>query len=277
MERIERSTTTDNFSLRSTDMMRPKSTTAAASSSNQGTEQGHEHPGIGVSSRHPIFLLTDFYSTTSSNASTDFVLTVLPSTDLTGTHGAKGHCQPDIPHLTESYFSNDPITHDFAFCTVRHFLNSIEHCIQFALDYFRGVFYKPDRGRPQIYSFSPHSSVPHPLVLALGFLPPLHAPFDWPLLMRVSWAFRQFHDHFTNNISQLLHNFPPITLPCFAWTLWDRIEITHKMTLSQLFEYLRDEYRFNGRRVVSGKCHFIFLLHAARAQPPKQRTRMAME
>ncbi|XP_036356038.1 ubiquitin-like modifier-activating enzyme 1 [Octopus sinensis] len=217
MERIERSNLNRQFLFRSTDMMRPKSTTAARAIKELNKDMNIQALEYQVG--HP----TDFYFNDQFYARLDLVLTALDRLDArkfvdlkcvyyrlpmidSGTHGTRGHCQPVIPHLTESYSSNDPITHDFAFCTVRHFPNSIEHCIQFALDYFRGVFYNQIEAAHK-YTLSPPLLCSHPLVLALKDVYPLHASFDWPSC--VSWAFRQFHDHFTNNISQLLHNFPP--------------------------------------------------------------------
>ncbi|KAK7475147.1 hypothetical protein BaRGS_00033639 [Batillaria attramentaria] len=58
-----------------------------------------------------------------------------------GTMGTKGHVQVIVPHLTESYTSQqDPADEDFPYCTVKSFPATIEHCIQWARDKFEQLF-----------------------------------------------------------------------------------------------------------------------------------------
>lgn len=58
-----------------------------------------------------------------------------------GTLGTKGNTQVVIPHLTESYSSsNDPPEKTIPVCTLRNFPNSIEHTIEWAMDFFSGAF-----------------------------------------------------------------------------------------------------------------------------------------
>ena len=60
-----------------------------------------------------------------------------------GTLGAKGHVQVVVPHKSESYGSQrDPETADIAYCTLKSFPSSMDHCIVWARDllfedYFR--------------------------------------------------------------------------------------------------------------------------------------------
>nr|XP_022335086.1 ubiquitin-like modifier-activating enzyme 6 [Crassostrea virginica] len=63
-----------------------------------------------------------------------------------GTLGTKGHVQVIVPHLTESYSSqNDPMDESVPYCTLKSFPASIEHCIQWARDKFESSFaVKPD-------------------------------------------------------------------------------------------------------------------------------------
>ena len=50
-----------------------------------------------------------------------------------GTMGAKGHVQVIVPHMTESYTSQqDPVDHDVPYCTLKSFPAQIEHTIQWA-------------------------------------------------------------------------------------------------------------------------------------------------
>ena len=58
-----------------------------------------------------------------------------------GTLGTKGNIQTIIPHLTETYGSQtDPVEKTIPFCTLKNFPYQIEHTIQYARDYFEGIF-----------------------------------------------------------------------------------------------------------------------------------------
>ncbi|BFY97150.1 hypothetical protein BsWGS_00190 [Bradybaena similaris] len=58
-----------------------------------------------------------------------------------GTMGTKGHVQVIVPHVTESYTSQqDPRDEEFPFCTVRSFPAHLEHCIQWAREKFNECF-----------------------------------------------------------------------------------------------------------------------------------------
>jgi ubiquitin-activating enzyme E1 len=58
-----------------------------------------------------------------------------------GTLGTKGNTQMVVPHLTENYgATRDPPERSFPVCTLKNFPNQIEHTLQWARDYFEGVF-----------------------------------------------------------------------------------------------------------------------------------------
>jgi len=58
-----------------------------------------------------------------------------------GTLGTKGNTQIVIPHLTENYgATRDPPEKSVPVCTLKNFPNQIEHTLQWARDYFEGVF-----------------------------------------------------------------------------------------------------------------------------------------
>ncbi|KAH9520216.1 Ubiquitin-like modifier-activating enzyme 6 [Bulinus truncatus] len=58
-----------------------------------------------------------------------------------GTMGTKGHVQVIVPHITESYTSQqDPVDEDFPYCTIKSFPATLEHCIQWARDKFEECF-----------------------------------------------------------------------------------------------------------------------------------------
>ena len=58
-----------------------------------------------------------------------------------GTLGTKGNTQMVVPHLTENYgATRDPPEKSIPVCTLKNFPNQIEHTLQWARDYFEGVF-----------------------------------------------------------------------------------------------------------------------------------------
>lgn len=58
-----------------------------------------------------------------------------------GTLGTKCNSQVIIPKNTQSYGdSQDPPEDGIPLCTLKNFPNQIEHCIQWARDYFEGIF-----------------------------------------------------------------------------------------------------------------------------------------
>lgn len=58
-----------------------------------------------------------------------------------GTLGTKCNSQVVIPHQTQSYGdSQDPDEESIPLCTLKNFPHLIEHCIQWARDYFEGAF-----------------------------------------------------------------------------------------------------------------------------------------
>jgi ubiquitin-activating enzyme E1 len=58
-----------------------------------------------------------------------------------GTLGSKGNTQVVIPHVTESYSSSaDPPEAGIPICTLKNFPYKPEHTLQWARDYFEGVF-----------------------------------------------------------------------------------------------------------------------------------------
>lgn len=58
-----------------------------------------------------------------------------------GTLGTKCNSQVIIPHQTQSYGdSQDPDEESIPLCTLKNFPHLIEHTIQWARDYFEGIF-----------------------------------------------------------------------------------------------------------------------------------------
>ena len=60
---------------------------------------------------------------------------------LLGTLGTKGNTQLVVPQLTENYgASRDPPEQDIPLCTLKNFPNQIEHTLQWARDWFEGIY-----------------------------------------------------------------------------------------------------------------------------------------
>ncbi|KAK2508547.1 hypothetical protein MC885_007636 [Smutsia gigantea] len=111
-----------------------------------------------------------------------------------GTLGTKGNVQVVIPFLTESYSSSqDPPEKSIPICTLKNFPNAIEHTLQWARDEFEGLF-KQQAENVNQYLTDP-KFVERTLRLA-GTQP-----------LEVLEAVQ--HSLYSNNIRQLLHNFPP--------------------------------------------------------------------
>jgi ubiquitin-activating enzyme E1 len=132
-----------------------------------------------------------------------------------GTLGTKGNTQVVVPHLTESYSSSqDPPEKTIPFCTLHNFPNTIEHTIQWAMDQFHGLF----RADPE----SANLFLNNPVDFKNSLLQPgqghkdrlervLHVLVsERPLGFEqcVEWARLKFEEFFSNNIQQLLFNFP---------------------------------------------------------------------
>lgn len=132
-----------------------------------------------------------------------------------GTMGTKGHVQVIVPHLTESYTSQqDPADEDFPYCTVKSFPANIEHCIQWARDKFEDLFVQ----RPNIFNKFLTSHVDMSVVVdklksgemvdgglqvsKMAASRP-NTPVDCVALARI-----RFEKFFNHKARQLLHSFP---------------------------------------------------------------------
>ena len=153
MDNIERSNLNRQFLFRPKDVGQPKSKTSAE------FVRKYINPEIKIEAR------TDRVGPETENIfddnffeGLDFVANALDNVDArrymdrrcvlfemplleSGTLGAKGNTQVVIPHLTESYSSSqDPPERSIPYCTLQNFPNVIEHCIEWAMDLFKGVF-----------------------------------------------------------------------------------------------------------------------------------------
>lgn len=144
-----------------------------------------------------------------------------------GTLGTKGNVQVVIPFVTESYSSSqDPPEKSIPICTLKNFPNAIEHTLQWARDEFEGLFKQPGDNVNQ-YLTDPKfmertlklpGSQPLEVIEAIYKSLVTDRPKSWTDC--VSWAFNHWHTQYSNNIRQLLHNFPPDQLTSSGAPFW---------------------------------------------------------
>ncbi|XP_062040592.1 ubiquitin-like modifier-activating enzyme 1 [Lepus europaeus] len=144
-----------------------------------------------------------------------------------GTLGTKGNVQVVIPFLTESYNSSqDPPEKSIPICTLKNFPNAIEHTLKWARDEFEGLFKHPAENVNQ-YLTDPKfvertlqlgGTQPVEVLQALQRSLVLQRPYTWADC--VTWACYHWHTQYSNNIRQLLHNFPPNQLTSSGAPFW---------------------------------------------------------
>eukprot|EP00117_Sycon_ciliatum_P031358 scpid5278/ scgid24543/ Ubiquitin-like modifier-activating enzyme 1; Ubiquitin-activating enzyme E1 len=132
-----------------------------------------------------------------------------------GTLGTKGNIQVVYPCLTESYSSSqDPPEKSIPICTLKNFPNLIEHTLQWARDKFEGVFSQtPDTARQYLTDakFVDRTLKQAGVVPVETLQSVKTALVEWrPSSFEdcVRWVRLQFQQHFSNQIRQLLFNFP---------------------------------------------------------------------
>lgn len=143
-----------------------------------------------------------------------------------GTMGAKGHVQVIIPHLTESYASqNDPMDEDVPFCTLHSFPAVMDHCIEWARDKFENLF----SHKPKLYNkFWASQSAEQAITLlesgrAVDDAVPVsklaaNMPDTWQCCAAMGRI--KFEKFFNHRAKQLLHAFPIDTLMKDGTPFW---------------------------------------------------------
>lgn len=131
-----------------------------------------------------------------------------------GTLGTKGNVQVVIPDLTESYSSSqDPPENSTPLCTLRSFPNKIDHTIAWAKSLFMGYF-KDAAENVNLYLSQPNfvESTLKQSGDQKGILESIKSSLvnDRPLSFEecIVWARLEFERKFSNDIKQLLYNFP---------------------------------------------------------------------
>lgn len=131
-----------------------------------------------------------------------------------GTLGTKGNTQIVVPHKTENYgASRDPPEKSIPICTLKNFPNAIEHTLQWARDWFEGEFFQaPSDVNQYLTSADFLKQLNDQQNTKLETLERLQQSLvrDRPESFDacVAWARLKFEDLFSNQIKQLLHNFP---------------------------------------------------------------------
>ncbi|KAL7020063.1 hypothetical protein ACKWTF_011370 [Chironomus riparius] len=227
MDLIEKSNLNRQFLFRPKDVQSPKSRVAAAAVKQMNPELNVTYHENRVGAATENIYDDDFFERLDgvANALDNIearnymdrrcVYYRLPLLE-SGTLGTMGNIQVVVPFLTESYSSSqDPPEKSIPICTLKNFPNAIEHTLQWARDMFEGIFTQ-----------SPHNASEY--IRDVGFIErtlklpgvqPLETMEsvkralidDRPLSFAdcVKWARFHFEENFTNQIKQLLFNFPP--------------------------------------------------------------------
>uniref|UniRef100_G3P654 E1 ubiquitin-activating enzyme n=1 Tax=Gasterosteus aculeatus aculeatus TaxID=481459 RepID=G3P654_GASAC len=227
MDTIEKSNLNRQFLFRPSDVTKMKSDTAAAAVKQMNPSiriTGHQNR-VGPDTERVYD--DDFFE------SLDGVTNALDNVDArmymdrrcvyyrkplleSGTLGTKGNVQVVIPFLTESYSSSqDPPEKSIPICTLKNFPNAIEHTLQWARDEFEGLFKQPPENAQQFLSdpkfmertLKLPGAQPVEVLEAVYKSLVTDCPHSWADC--VAWARNHWQCQYSNNIRQLLHNFPP--------------------------------------------------------------------
>lgn len=146
-----------------------------------------------------------------------------------GTLGTKGNTQVVVPHLTENYgATRDPPEKSIPVCTLKNFPNQIQHTLQWARDYFEGIFRQNAEDVNSYLGTSSQNDFAQSLAgqqnTKIDTLTSIHNTLveDRPRSFEdcVQWARMMFEDLFSNQILQLLHNFPEDQVTSSGTKFW---------------------------------------------------------
>lgn len=133
-----------------------------------------------------------------------------------GTLGTMGNTQTVVPFITESYSSSqDPPEQSIPICTLKNFPNAIEHTLQWARDNFEGTFKQAAENAAQYITDPTYIErvLKYPGVQPLEVLESVKIALidDKPkdFFDCVKWARLHWQEQYSNQIRQLLFNFPP--------------------------------------------------------------------
>ncbi|DBA02358.1 TPA: hypothetical protein N0F65_007177, partial [Lagenidium giganteum] len=225
MDNIEKSNLNRQFLFRTKDVQQAKSTVAARAikEMNPGMKVTAYTTRVGPDTEDLFH--DDFFESLSG------VCTALDNVDArlymdqkclfyrlpmleSGTLGTKGNTQVVVPHKTENYgASRDPPEKSIPICTLKNFPNAIEHTLQWARDWFEGEFFQAPLDVNQYLTDANFmKKLNEQQNTKLETLERLKQSLvdQRPLAFEdcIQWARFKFEEMFSNQIKQLLHNFP---------------------------------------------------------------------
>ncbi|XP_013145647.1 PREDICTED: ubiquitin-like modifier-activating enzyme 1 [Papilio polytes] len=226
MDLIEKSNLNRQFLFRPSDVQKPKSSTAARVIKNMNPSMNvvaHENrvcPETECVYDDQFFEQLDGVANALDNVDARIYMDrrcVYYRKPLleSGTLGTKGNTQVVVPYLTESYSSSqDPPEKSIPICTLKNFPNAIEHTLQWARDEFEGLFRQAAEHAAQYFT-DPHfleRTVRLPGTQPLDAIESVrNAIVERPMNFEdcVTWARLHWETQYSNQIKQLLFNFPP--------------------------------------------------------------------
>jgi len=134
-----------------------------------------------------------------------------------GTLGTKGNTQVVVPHVTENYGAQrDPPEKSIPVCTLKNFPNQIAHTLQWARDYFEGVYFQ---GAEDVnnYLHGTSENKTETLSNVQSYLV-TNRPRTYEDCVRHTRL--AFQNLFNNQILQLLHNFPADQVTSTGQPFW---------------------------------------------------------
>uniref|UniRef100_A0A1B6D3R9 E1 ubiquitin-activating enzyme n=1 Tax=Clastoptera arizonana TaxID=38151 RepID=A0A1B6D3R9_9HEMI len=238
MDLIEKSNLNRQFLFRPHDVQRPKSGTAAKVIRNM-------NPNMNVvSHENRVGPETEKVYDDAFFENLDGVANALDNVDAriymdrrcvyyrkplleSGTLGTKGNTQVVVPFLTESYSSSqDPPEKSIPICTLKNFPNAIEHTLQWARDSFEGLFKQSAENAAQ-YLNDPNfldRTLKLPGVQPVEVMESVKQALidERPKCFEdcVAWARNHWQEQYSNQIRQLLFNFPADQLTSSGQPFW---------------------------------------------------------
>ncbi|XP_055384682.1 ubiquitin-like modifier-activating enzyme 1 isoform X2 [Condylostylus longicornis] len=238
MDLIEKSNLNRQFLFRPHDVQKPKSHTAAAAIHRMNPDVKVTAYELRVGQETEKVFSEEFFGKLNGIANAldnvdariymdrKCVFNRIPMVD-SGTLGTMGNIQVVVPFLTESYSSSqDPPEKSIPICTLKNFPNAIEHTLQWARDNFEGLFRQSAENAAQFISDPTFIE----RVLKLAGVQPLEilesvksALIDerpTSFADCVKWARCHWQDQYSNQIRQLLFNFPPDQMTSSGQPFW---------------------------------------------------------
>lgn len=237
MDRIEKSNLSRQFLFRNTDINKFKSSCAsnAVKAINPSFNIKDYQEKVGGDTEH--LFGDDFYD------KLDGVCTALDNVEArlymdqrclfytlpmleSGTLGTKGNTQIVVPHVTENYgATRDPPEKSIPVCTLKNFPNQIQHTLQWARDYFEGVF---KQSAEDVNSYLSKDNFQEELKAQQNTKIDTARSIRQTLVDErplsfddcIAWARLKFEELFNNQIKQLLHNFPEDQVTSTGTKFW---------------------------------------------------------